>query len=95
LRITRRLSALCSTPFPSWAGTRRAANTSRAASRTTGFYRDYPVTRVGKVWTFSGKTERATITFSDDDRTQTIAWEWKPAGTWLPLCDRVATRIDP
>ena len=60
-----------------------------------GFYRDYPVTREGKVWTFSGETERATITFSDDDRTQTIAWEWKPQGTWLPLCDRVATRIDP
>jgi hypothetical protein len=60
-----------------------------------GFYRDYPVTREGRVWTLSGRTERATITFSDDDRTQTIAWEWKPAGTWLPLCDRVATRIDP
>ncbi|WP_420125535.1 hypothetical protein [Longimicrobium sp.] len=60
-----------------------------------GFYRDYPVTREGKVWTFSGQTERATITFSDDDRTQTIAWEWKPEGAWLPLCDRVATRTDP
>ena len=60
-----------------------------------GFYRDYPVTRDGKVWTFAGETERATVTFSDDDRTQTIAWEWKPEGAWLPLCDRVATRIDP
>jgi hypothetical protein len=60
-----------------------------------GFYRNYAVTREGKVWTLSGETERATITFSDDDRTQTIAWEWKPGDAWLPLCDRVATRIDP
>lgn len=58
-----------------------------------GFYRDYPVTREGKVWAFNGQTERATITFSDEDRTQPIVWEWKPDGAWLPLCDRVATRL--
>ena len=56
--------------------------------------REYAVSRDGKVWTLSGDTERATITFSDDDRTQTIVWEWKPADRWLPLCDRVAKRID-
>lgn len=60
-----------------------------------GFYRHYPVTRDGDVWTFSGETERATVTFSDDGRTQTIVWEWKPDGAWLPLCDRTATRMDP
>ncbi len=60
-----------------------------------GFYRHYPVARDGNVWTFSGETERATIVFSDDGRTQTITWEWKPDGAWLPLCDRVATRTDP
>jgi hypothetical protein len=59
-----------------------------------GFYRHYRVARDGRVWTLSGQTERATITFSDDGRTQTIAWEWKPKGEWLPLCDRVATRVD-
>jgi hypothetical protein len=59
-----------------------------------GFSRDYAVTRDGKVWTLSGATERATIVFSDDDRTQTITWEWKPADRWLPLCDRIARRID-
>jgi len=59
-----------------------------------GFQRLYRVARQGNVWTLTGETERATITFSDDGRTQTIAWEWKPDGEWLPLCDRVATRID-
>lgn len=59
-----------------------------------GFFRHYRVIREGKTWRFEGETERASITFSDDDRTQTIAWEWKPAGDWLPLCDRIATRID-
>ncbi len=33
-------------------------------------------------------------TMTVDGRTQEIAWEWKPAGTWLPLCDRTAHRID-
>jgi hypothetical protein len=59
-----------------------------------GFYRHYDVTVDGKVWTISGATERATIEFSGDNRTQTIVWEWKPKEKWLPLCDRVAVRTD-
>jgi hypothetical protein len=58
-----------------------------------GFERRYEVTVDGGVWTFTGKTERARIAFSEDGRTQTITWEWRPRGKWLPLCDRVATRI--
>ena len=59
-----------------------------------GFYRHYDVTVNGRVWTISGETERATIEFSTDNRTQTIVWEWKREGKWLPLCDRVAVRTD-
>lgn len=59
-----------------------------------GYYRNYRVSRDGDVWTISGETERATITLSDANRKQTIAWEWKPKDDWLPLCDRVAVRKD-
>jgi hypothetical protein len=59
-----------------------------------GFYRHYRAAREGRVWTLAGDAERATITFSEDGRTQAVAWEWKPDGEWLPLCDRVATRVD-
>jgi hypothetical protein len=58
-----------------------------------GFYRNYRLNRDGDVWTIAGVTERATIRFSSNNRKQTITWEWKPGDTWLPLCDRVATRI--
>lgn len=59
-----------------------------------GFYRHYDVANDGRIWTFSGELERARIAVSSDGRTQTITWEWKPHGTWLPLCDRVARRLD-
>jgi hypothetical protein len=59
-----------------------------------GFYRHYDVTVDGNIWRISGETERATIEFSSDNRTQTIVWEWKPKREWLPLCDRVAVRTD-
>ncbi len=59
-----------------------------------GFYRHYRVTVSGSVWTFTGKSERARIEFSPDARSQTITWEWRPADQWLPLCDRVAVRVD-
>ena len=59
-----------------------------------GFYRDYPLSMDGDVWTLSGKTERASISLSDHNRRQTIIWEWKQKGKWLPLCDRTATRQD-
>jgi len=59
-----------------------------------GFSRDYDVTVDGNRWHISGPHERATITFSDDGRTQTHSWEWKPDAEWLPLCDRTAHRVD-
>ena len=59
-----------------------------------GFYRNYALACAGFVWTLSGATERARIEFVDDRRTQRISWEWKPDQSWLPLCERIATRID-
>jgi hypothetical protein len=59
-----------------------------------GFYRHYEVTVAGRVWTLTGSTERARIEFSTDGRTQTIAWEFRPKDRWLPLCDRVARRVE-
>jgi hypothetical protein len=59
-----------------------------------GFYRHYEVTCSGRVWTFTGATERARVEFSEDGRRQTINWEWRPSDRWLPLCDRVAVRQD-
>jgi hypothetical protein len=58
-----------------------------------GYYRLYDVRADGKVWTFSGSTERARIEFSADGRKQMISWEWRPKDVWLPLCDRTATKI--
>jgi WD40 repeat protein len=57
-----------------------------------GYYRLYDVRVDGKMWTFTGDTERARIEFSPDGRKQTIAWEWRPKDVWLPLCDRTATK---
>ena len=59
-----------------------------------GFYRHYQMKRTSNVWTLIGDTERATTTFTDDNRTQIIAWEWKRGDAWLPLCDRIAVRVD-
>lgn len=59
-----------------------------------GFYRDYPMRREGDVWTLDGETERARIEFLEGGRKQTITWEWKPEGHWLPLCDRTAVRVE-
>lgn len=58
-----------------------------------GFYRHYGLTVEGNVWTISGKTERARIEFSNDGTRQTITWEWRPQDVWLPLCNRVATKL--
>jgi hypothetical protein len=73
------------------------AATGRLFARTFenhGFSRDYDVTVDGLIWTFTGPHERARIEFSPDGKTQTITWEWRPQGAWLPLCDRVAVRED-
>ena len=59
-----------------------------------GFYRNYHLSRDGNLWTSRGETERATIEFTDDGRKQVITWEWKQEGKWLPLCDRIAEKID-
>ncbi len=59
-----------------------------------GFYRNYQMARVGDVWTLTGDTERATTKFADNNRTQNIVWEWKRGNLWLPLCDRIAVRVD-
>ena len=60
-----------------------------------GFIRDY-ITHVDRdTWTFTGDTEPARIAFTDGGKTQKIAWEWrKPGEDWLPLCDRVARRVE-
>ena len=59
-----------------------------------GFYRQYDVVSNGRTWTMTGESERARIVFSDDGRTQTITWEWRPDEQWLPLCDRTAIKDD-
>ena len=58
-----------------------------------GFYRHYGLAVDGRTWLLEGETERARTVFDDDGATQTITWEWLRDGRWLPLCDRVATRI--
>jgi hypothetical protein len=59
-----------------------------------GFERRYELSANGSRWTFNGPTERATIEFSRDARTQHVVWEWRPRSKWLPLCERTAMRID-
>lgn len=59
-----------------------------------GFARRYEVTNEGRIWTCTGELERCRIELSADGRTQTIVWEWNPSGSWLPLCDRTARRLD-
>ena len=58
-----------------------------------GFYRRYDMTVEGSVWTISGATERARIEFTEGGKTQLIRWEFKPAETWQPLCERIALRV--
>jgi hypothetical protein len=61
-----------------------------------GFIRDDVTSVDCNTWSFSGDTERAHVEFTDSGKTQKIAWEWrKPGEEWLPLCDRVASRVDP
>lgn len=59
-----------------------------------GFYRHYALAVDAGVWSFTGATERARIEFNDDDRRQTIVWEYKPGEQWLLLCERTAIRSD-
>ena len=59
-----------------------------------GFYRHYALSVDDRTWLLKGETERARTVFDADGNTQTITWEWLRDGKWLPLCDRVATRVD-
>lgn len=58
-----------------------------------GFYRHYGLSVDGRTWLLEGETERACTIFSADGDTQTITWEWLRNGKWLPLCDRIASRV--
>lgn len=58
-----------------------------------GFHPEYQVSLQGNVWSFAEAATRARVTVSDDGRL-TFNWEWRqPGSDWLPLCDRVATRV--
>lgn len=73
------------------------AQAGRYFARTVsnlGFARDYTMAHDGAIWRLTGANERATYRFADAGRTQEIAWEWRPDGAWLPLCERTARRID-
>ena len=59
-----------------------------------GFYRHYSLSVTDRTWLLEGKTERARTVFDAQGDTRTITWEWLRDGKWLPLCDRVATRVD-
>ncbi len=59
-----------------------------------GFYRHYRLSVDDRIWVLEGETERARTVFDASGSTQTITWEWLRGGKWLPLCDRVATRVD-
>ena len=59
-----------------------------------GFYRHYALSVDDRIWLLQGETERARTVFDAEGNTQTITWEWLRDGKWLPLCDRVAKRVD-
>ena len=58
-----------------------------------GFYRHYGLSVDGRTWLLEGETERARTAFDTNGNTQTITWEWLRYGKWLPLYDRVASRV--
>lgn len=58
-----------------------------------GFYRHYGLSVDDRTWLLEGETERARTVFDAHGNTQAITWEWLREGKWLPLCDRVATRV--
>jgi hypothetical protein len=59
-----------------------------------GLARRYDVAIEGARWRLSSATERTTIEFSADGRTQRIQSQWRPRDRWLPLCERTAVRVD-
>jgi hypothetical protein len=60
-----------------------------------GNHPDYRASVDGDVWTFSESATRATVTVTDRGNGMNVAWQWrKERSDWLPLCDRVATRVE-
>jgi uncharacterized protein YndB with AHSA1/START domain len=59
-----------------------------------GFHPEYKATVDGNTWNFMEASSRAMIIVNDDKSKMTFNWEWrKEGGDWLPLCERIATRI--
>jgi hypothetical protein len=59
-----------------------------------GYQRMYQLSVQDRVWTFTGEFERATLVFSRDGRSFTIAWEIARDGeTWKPLCELKGTKV--
>ncbi len=60
----------------------------------SGFHPNYKANVDGNVWNFIAASSRAKVTVDDDKNKLTFNWEWrKEDNNWMPLCDRVATRI--
>ena len=60
----------------------------------SGFHPEYRASVDGDVWTFSEPQTRATVTVEDGGKRMRFAWQWRNGGSeWMPLCDRVATRV--
>ena len=71
-----------------------AAHYIAHAAENHGHFRRYVVRVDGLTWTFTAELERARVEFSEDKRTQTVLWEWRPFDKeWLPLCERTNVRI--
>jgi hypothetical protein len=59
-----------------------------------GFHPVYEATLEGTGWNFTEANTKAKVTINDKD-TITFNWEWRNEGSdWLPLCDRVARRVE-
>ena len=60
-----------------------------------GHHPDYRASVDGDVWNFTEAQTRAAVTVQDGGDKMTFNWEWKNGGRkWLPLCDRVAVRME-
>lgn len=60
----------------------------------SGFHPEYRATVDGDVWRFEEPETRATVTVEDEGNRMRFKWEWRNGGPeWVPLCDRVATKV--